>query len=137
MTDRSGLSHEIEPAIESFDRAFIEGRLEDFLAHFADDAQLLLHNQEAVVGKEAIAGAFRPVFDGFDASAYDPHYEFVDVHDGHGYVLASFTEVLRPKDGGPGIRIRGRVVQFWQHDQEGSWTLRVLLTGRSAPEESE
>jgi hypothetical protein len=38
---------ELEQAIDSFDRAFIEGRLDDFLTFFAEDARLLLHNQEA------------------------------------------------------------------------------------------
>lgn len=75
---------ELEQAIDSFDRAFIEGRLDDFLTFFAEDARLLLHNQEPVGSKEAITAAFRPVFDGFDASAYDPRYEIVDAHDDRG-----------------------------------------------------
>jgi hypothetical protein len=52
------------------------------------------------------------------------------------YVLASFDEALRPRDGQPGIRIHGRSVQFWRREEE-AWRIVMLLTARSAPEESE
>jgi len=103
---------ELKQAIDAFDRSFLEGRPVEFSAFFADDAQLLIHQQEAVIGKEAIRAYFGWVFDGFDTSAYAPRYDIIDVHGDRDYVLASFDEVLRPKDGQPGIRIRGRAVHL-------------------------
>jgi ketosteroid isomerase-like protein len=126
---------ELKNTIEAFDRAFSEGRLEEFSEFFAGDAQLLVHQQETVVGKEAIRASFGPVFDGFDTSAYEPRYETIDVHGDRAYVLASFSEVLRPRDGQPGIRIRGRVVQFWRRE-DAVWRIARLLTARSAADES-
>jgi ketosteroid isomerase-like protein len=125
---------ELREAIDHFDRAFTHGRLDELLDAFAEDARFLVHEQEPLVGTEAIRGAFSAFFERFDTSAYDPRYEVIDVHGDSGYVLGSFTEVLRPRDGTPGTRVHGRVVQFWR--QEGDeWRIRILLTGRSASDE--
>ncbi|MBD0292519.1 MAG: nuclear transport factor 2 family protein [Jiangellaceae bacterium] len=130
-------SAELKQAIDAFDRSFLEGRLDEFSAFFADDAQLLIHEQETVIGKEAIRASFDLVFEGFDTSAYAPRHEIIDVHGDRAYVLASFDEVLRPKDGQPGIRIHGRAVHFWRRERDGAWRIVRLLTARSAPEELE
>jgi ketosteroid isomerase-like protein len=128
---------ELKETIEAFDQAFAEGRLDEFSAFFADDAQLLIHQQETVIAKEKIRASFGQVFDGFDTSAYEPRYEIIDVHGNRAYVLASFDEVLRPRNGHPGILIHGRAVQFWRRESDGAWRLVRLLTARSAPEEPE
>jgi ketosteroid isomerase-like protein len=130
------LEAELSETIDSFDRAFSEGRLDEFSAGFADDAQLLIHQQETITGKEAISASFGQVFDQFDTSAYQPRYEIIDVRGNRAYVLVSFDEVLRPRDGQPGIRVRGRAVHFWRREN-GAWRIVMLLTGRSAPDEVE
>ena len=76
-------------------------------------------------------------FDGFDTSAYEPRYESIDVHGNRAYVLASFDELLRPRNGQPGILINGRAVHFWRSESDGTWRIVRLLTARSAPEEPE
>jgi ketosteroid isomerase-like protein len=136
MTEQSAAEAELRKSLDAFDRAFSAGRLDELLAFFADDAQLLLHHQETRIGKKPIRDTFGPVFDGFDTSAYQPRYESIDVHGNLAYVLASFDEALRPRDGQPGVRIHGRTVQFWRRE-EGGWRIVMLLTARSAPEESE
>jgi ketosteroid isomerase-like protein len=93
------LEAELSETIDSFDRAFSEGGLDEFLAGFADDAQLLIHQQETVTGKEAIRASFGQVFDQFDTSAYQPRYEIIDVRGNRAYVLVSFDEVLRQETG--------------------------------------
>ncbi len=138
MNDSSiGPDAQLQTSIEAFDRSFSEGRLNEFSAFFAGDAQLLIHLQEPVVGSGAIRDSFAEVFDGFDTSAYEPRYEFVEVHGDRAYVLLSFDEVLRPRDGTAGIRVRGRAVQFWRRDGRGTWRIVRLLTSRSAPDEME
>jgi ketosteroid isomerase-like protein len=87
---------ELQEAIASWDRAFAEGRLDEFSAFFADDAHLLIHHQETLVAKEAIRASFAAIFDQFDTSAFEPRYDVVDVHGDRAYVLASFEEVLEP-----------------------------------------
>jgi ketosteroid isomerase-like protein len=72
--------HELLAALDAFDRAFIEGRAEELGALFADDAQLLLHHQPAIVGRPSITEAFRETFAAFDTSAYEPTYETVETH---------------------------------------------------------
>jgi uncharacterized protein (TIGR02246 family) len=137
VADRSAPDPELNEAIEAFDRAFSEGQLDELLAFFASDAQLLIHQQEAVIGREAIRSSFAGVFDDFDTSSYETRYDVIDVHGDRAYALASFDEVLRPQDGRPGIRIHGRVVHFWRREREGTWRITRLLTSRSAPDESE
>jgi uncharacterized protein (TIGR02246 family) len=136
MTDRPlPPDAELREAIDAFDRAFAGGRLDRFSAFFADDARLLLHQQEEVFGKDGIVVAFAEVFHGFDTSAYEPRYEIIDVKGDRGYVLLSFDEVLRPRTGDPGIRVHGRAVHFWHREDDGSWRIRALLTSRSAPDD--
>ena len=125
---------ELRDVIEAFDRAFSEGRSDDFSRFFAPDARILAHQEEPLVGRDTIRAAFSALFEGYDTSDYEPHYEVIDVHGDNGYVLGSFTEVLRPRGGTLGTRVHGRVVQFWRRE-EGEWRIQVLLTGRSAPDE--
>ena len=127
--------HELLAALDAFDRAFIEGRAEELGALFADDAQLLLHNQPTIVGQQSITEAFRETFAAFDTSAYEPAYDTVELHTHNAYVLASFTEVLRPREGGSGIAVAGRVVLFWRREPDGVWRTTRALTSRSAPDE--
>jgi uncharacterized protein (TIGR02246 family) len=128
---------DLREAIDAFDRAFSEGGLEEFADLLAEDAHLLVHQEETMIGKEAIVAAFAQVFEGFDTSRYEPRYDVIDVHGDNGYVLGSFDETLAPREDGPSIRIRGRVVQFWRREGDGNWRIVRLLTSRSAPDEFE
>jgi ketosteroid isomerase-like protein len=128
---------ELLGAIHAFDRAFLEGQLEQFSAFFANEARLLIHQQEAVLGRQAVRESFASVFNDFDTSAYEPRYEIVDVHGDQAYVLGSFDETLRPRTGEPGIQIRGRVVHFWRRESSGAWRIVMALTSRSAPDDPE
>ena len=127
--------HALLAALDAFDRAFIEGHAEELGALFADDAQLLLHYQPAIVGRQAVTEAWRETFAAFDTSAYEPTYETVEVHTDNAYVLASFTEVLRSREGGPGLAVAGRIVLFWRREPDGVWRVTRVLTWRSAPDE--
>jgi uncharacterized protein (TIGR02246 family) len=132
-----GPESELKEAVAAFDHAFKEKRLEEFLSYFADDAEFLAHHSETATGKEAIRANFVTVFDLFDIPEYEPEYSVVDVHDDRAYVLGEFDEALRRTDGKPGVRIHGRIVQFWRRDGDGAWRLVRVLTARSAPDEPE
>jgi ketosteroid isomerase-like protein len=122
-------------ALDAFDRAFFDGRADEVGALFAADGQLLLHHQPAIVGRQALTEAYRETFAEVDTSAYKPTYDTIEVHTDGAYVLGSFTEVLRPHDGGPGLRVAGRVVLFWRLEPEGEWRITRALSSRSAPDE--
>lgn len=136
-TPLSGIDPDLQKALDGAEAAFAEGLVDEYSSFYADNSLLLIHNQAAIQGKEAIRASFAEVFDGFDTSAYRQTYEIIDVHDRHAYVLSHFEEVLRPRDGKPGIRIHGRLVLFLQRQDDGRWRITMALTGRSAPEEPE
>ena len=129
------LEAELSETIDSFDRAFSEGDWTSF-GGVCRRRAIADPQQETITGKEAISASFGQVFDQFDTSAYQPRYEIIDVRGNRAYVLVSFDEVLRPRDGQPGIRVRGRAVHFWRREN-GAWRIVMLLTGRSAPDEVE
>lgn len=124
-------------AVEALDRAWRGGLAEEFGDLLADDAVQLLNNQEAVVGREAIRQGFAQTAAAFDLSNYAPQYDLVAVHGDHAYVLGSFDEVLRPRAGGAGMRVQGRLVVFWRREPDSRWRIIRFLTGRSAPDEPE
>jgi ketosteroid isomerase-like protein len=125
---------ELEEGLRAFDEAFRRGDLAELTRLFAPDIQLLVHQQEAIVGKDGAARAFGQVLEMFDTSDYTPRYEVIEVHGDRAYVLGPFEETLSPRSREPGIRVHGRVVLFWRRDEEG-WRVTRLLTGRSAPDE--
>ena len=125
---------DLRDAIDRFDRAFAAGDAEAFFETFVSDARVLIHQEEALEGIEAIRSSFGPLFEAIDTSEYRARYEVVDTHGDRGYVLSSFDEVLRPRDGTAGIRVRGRAVHFWLREGE-EWRIRILLTSRSGPDE--
>jgi ketosteroid isomerase-like protein len=128
---------ELEESLDAFDRAFAEGRLDEFSAFFADDAQLLLNEEGAVTGTEAIGAFFASAFDSFDYSAYEAQYDITDVHGDRAYVLGTYDELICPRHGGTGTRIHGRIVLFWRAEGDGTWKVVRVLTARSAPERRE
>jgi len=125
---------ELEEALRAFDEAFRRGHLDELSRLFSPDIQLLVHEQEAIVGKDGAGRAFGQVLEMFDTSDYTPRYGVIEVHGDQAYVLGAFEETLSPRSGEPGTRVRGRVVLFWARDEEG-WRITRLLTGRSAPDE--
>lgn len=126
--------HNVLAALEAFDRAIIEGRTDELGALFADDARLLLHYQPDIVGRRAITQAWRETFAAVDTSAWKPNYDTVQVHTDSAYVLGSFTEILRPRDGGTGLAVAGRTVLFWRREPDGQWRITRALSSRSAPD---
>ena len=127
-------SRELHHAVQAFDEAFLNRRLDDVTSLFSQDAQLLVHQRPGVPGREAIRSAFVLFFEQFEVLAYEPTYELIDIHEHRAYSLGSCTQVLRPRDGRPDMKIHGRTVQFWRRE-DGHWRLVMLLTARFAPDE--
>jgi hypothetical protein len=83
------LRAELKETIDSFDRAFCEGRLDELLALFSTDAQLLIHQQETVIGG-GDPSALRPSVRRVRHLRVPAAYEIIDVHGSRAYVLVSF-----------------------------------------------
>lgn len=122
-------------AKQSWDRAFAEGRLDDFVGWFAEDARLLINEEPEVVGRDAIRSSFEEVMSRFDTSEMHVHEEVLRVQGSFGHAYHTFQEILRARDGSLAIRVQGRMITFWRQDQEG-WRVTLVLTGRSAPDEA-
>ncbi|MDP8957842.1 MAG: SgcJ/EcaC family oxidoreductase [Actinomycetota bacterium] len=125
---------EFHEALTMFSRAFAAGDAEVFVALFADDARVLLHEQSVLVGRAAIGQTFSELFATVDTATFEVDYDIVDVHGDRAYVLATFRETLRPKDGAPAIEVDGRLVCFWHRQEGGTWRVTRVLTGRASPD---
>jgi ketosteroid isomerase-like protein len=127
---------EFEEALRRFDNVFKSGQAQDVIDLIAEDCRALIHHQETIDGREAVVEAFQQFLGMFDISAYESDYDVVDVISDQAYVLGSFREVLRPREGGSTVQIFGRVVLFWQRIG-GEWLMTRLLTARSSPDQIE
>lgn len=125
---------EFDKALATFNLAFAAGDAEVFVHLFADDAQVLLHEQPAVVGRAAIGKMFTELFATVDTSGFEIDYDILDVHADRAYVLAAFRETLRPKQGSPSIEVDGRLVCIWHRGEVGTWLVTRVLTGRASPD---
>lgn len=101
------MTSEFDKALTTFNRAFAAGDAEPFIGLFAEDARVLLHEHPALVGRADIGQMFIELFATVDTAGFEVDYNIVDFHDDRAYVLATFRETLRPKDGAPAIASRG------------------------------
>ena len=131
--DLSG-TPEFDQALTTFSRAFAAGDAKAFVELFAEDARALQHEQPALVGRAAIGHMFTELFAMVDTAGFEVDYDIVDLHDDRAYVLATFRETLRPKDGPSAIEVDGRLVCFWHREEDGTWKVTRLLTGRASPD---
>lgn len=125
---------EFEETRRRFDDTFKSGQTHDVIDVLVEDCRALIHHQATIEGREAVGEAFRQFFGMFEVSAYEPDYDVVDVIGDQAYVLGSFRQVLRFREGGSTVQVFGRVVLFWR--RIGSeWLMTRLLTARSAPDQ--
>jgi len=129
-----GKDTRFDEALATFSRSFATGDGETFVGLFADDAKALLHEEPALEGAAAIREMFMGLFAMVDTAGFEVDYDTIDVQGDRAYVLASFRETLRPKDGTSAIRVDGRLVCFWRRAEDGRWQVTRVLTGRAAPD---
>ena len=124
----------VRDMLARFDRSFVAGDAEAFVALFAEDALVMPNNEPSVSGRAAIRDGFADLFADMDTSDYRSQYQTVVVHATEAYVIGDVTEVLRPRDGSAGVRVQARVVLFLRQ-VGGEWRISHMLTSRSAPDQ--
>ena len=127
------MSSDFAAALDAFYASFAGGTTDQFLAFFADDARVLLHEQQALEGIESIAAAFTDLFATVDTSAFAVTPDVTDIEGDRAHVLAAFAETLVVRDGGSRITVDGRIVLRWER-REGEWRVTRILTSRAAPD---
>ncbi len=95
----------VREALAVWDSGFVAGDAAVIGGLFAEDGQLHWNYRESIVGREAVTEAFEELFTSVDASAWEADHHTIKVHDGHAYVMSSFTETLLPRDGSQARRI--------------------------------
>ncbi len=126
---------EFDRALATFNEAFAAGDAQTLIDLFSEDAKALQHEESALIGRAAIEQMLTDLFALVDTAAFEVDYDTVDVHHDRAYVLATFHETLRPRDGvAPAIDVDGRLVCFWQRDEGGTWRVARLLTSRASPD---
>jgi uncharacterized protein (TIGR02246 family) len=96
--------------------------VDKFVAHYTDDASVLLPNAPIITGKDAIRNALKPIM-------ADPNFVLQfsstkqDVGKGGdlGYTVGSYTMTLtNPKDNKP-ITDKGKYITIFRKQTDGSW----------------
>lgn len=127
----------VRAALDAFDRAFAAGDAAVLADHFADDARLLLLHSDSIEGRDAIRVHWDRLFERYDTSAWRTELLLIDVHGDRAYTIATYSEILVPRDVGQGSRqlVRGRLVRFLRREADGGWMVSLALNSHSQPVE--
>ncbi len=122
-------------AITQFDEKFSEDLGSEMGRFFAQDARLMWPDIEDIVGRQAIANAFRELTDNFTTISWKPERSFVELSEDAAISVGRFIEERAPRAGGPAVRVFGRLVEVWSPGPDGTWTIKIALTSRYAEDE--
>ena len=128
---------QVRATLHAFDDAFAAGDAAALAGLFAADARLLLLHAEAIDGRDAIRAHWERLFERYDTSAWRTEPMVIDAYQDRAYTLASYSEILVPRDGGQGQRqlVQGRLVRFLHSDIDGRWRVSLALNSHSRPVE--
>jgi ketosteroid isomerase-like protein len=129
------LHQELAVTIAQFDAAIATDRASEIAAFFRDDGRLMWPSLEDIAGRAAIRAAFDDFVATFTTLSWQPDRQLVDIYEDKAFTLGRFVETRRPRAGGPGERVHGRLVEVWRREESGTWKLAALLTSRYAPTE--
>ena len=120
-------------AISAADAAFAAGDAARYAALFTEDAGLYLLHREAAEGREAIEAFWVTEFERFDTSAWEAHTQQTEIHGDHASVFATYTERLLERGAGSRTLIRGRLIYWLRHEDDGVWRIALLMNSHSHP----
>jgi len=124
-------------AINSVTNEYIEatnsGDVDGWLGTMADDAVILPPNHPLVTGKEEIRSwIVTSFFEPFNVQLSASHQEILIIGD-LAFTYGFFSLSLTPKDGGGVIEDRGKFINIFKRQPDGSWKYHRLIFNSDIP----
>jgi ketosteroid isomerase-like protein len=121
--------------IAKLDLTFSEDRGADMGDFFAEEATLMFHLMQDVVGRESIRNLFVKFVSMYTTDSWEPKRELIRVHERDAYTLGSFIEVRTKRDDNTTERVHGRLLEVWKLSSDDKWELTHFMSGRYAETE--
>ena len=121
--------------IAKLDLTFSEDRGADMGDFFAEEATLMFHLMQEVVGRESIRNLFVKFVSMYTTDSWEPKPELIRVHERDAYTLGSFIEVRTKRDDNTTERVHGRLLEVWKLSSDDKWELTHFMSGRYAETE--
>ena len=121
--------------IAKLDLTFSEDRGADMGDFFAEEATLMFHLMQEVVGRESIRNLFVKFVSMYTTDSWEPKRELIRVHERDAYTLGSFIEVRTKRDENTTERVHGRLLEVWKLSSDDKWELTHFMSGRYAETE--
>ena len=121
--------------IAKLDLTFSEDRGADMGDFFAEEATLMFHLMQDVVGRESIRNLFVKFVSMYTTDSWEPKRELIRVHERDAYTLGSFIEVRTKRDENTTERVHGRLLEVWKLSSDDKWELTHFMSGRYAETE--
>jgi uncharacterized protein (TIGR02246 family) len=125
-------TEDVLAALDRFDRAFADGDANALAECFTSDATLLIVHAPAIEGRDAIRERWAAAFARHDTSAWRTQVDVLDRHGDRAYTLTTYTETLVPREPGPWIDVRGRLIRFLRIE-DGQWRVSLVMNSHSEP----
>ncbi len=119
----------VKQLAKDYHAAWLTDDPEVLLALYADDAALMLTNEPAIIGKEALRTLYQYVFENYTFTGNSEPLE-VEVGGDLGYFWSTYTSTGTPKAGGEPIKDRGNSVCIVRRQHDGSWKVARLIANR-------
>ncbi|MHA2143320.1 MAG: YybH family protein [Candidatus Thorarchaeota archaeon] len=117
-------------AITELHLAFSEHRPLDMSNLFNEDAILMVHGTQDIMGRNSIREAFADFMTMYTTISFETTQEFIDIGDQRATYLAKFIEIRTPREGGQTEKVYGRMLEIWELSPENRWEVIRMMTGR-------
>lgn len=100
------------------------GDLESLMALYTDDARVMLHEQPALVGKEAIRGYFETTMGKNDVD-FQIDVERAEIIGDVAYLISKYWMTVTPPNGVEPWRDAGRSLLIYKKSDDGKWLIHA------------
>ena len=131
-SDRERDLEAIQALGQTWTDAMKHSDIDRLLELVTEDAVFMPPNAPSIVGRPALAQAYRVVFAMFQVEqTFAP--EAIQVGGGWAFVRGRDTLAMTPLAGGPSIEMNGRGISIMHRTEDGSWKFARGITNREAP----
>lgn len=132
MTDVAA-EEKIRRLRDSYMSAQDSGDVEECLAHWMEDGVLLPPGEPAVTGTGALRKWFRSHFDQF-RSDFKVSFDEIQISGDWSFARGPFACVVIPKAGGEPIEVKGKYLEIYRRQADGSWKFARHMWSSDSPE---